>query len=129
MLRRPPRSTRTDTLFPYTTLFRSGGDRLLSLVLPDPAFRHARAHDRQRPGIISAPQDRPVVGRRLRVRSRGLGGLRALLPRSGDHKRLLRGLSLRSRHRPRAARKSVVEGTSGQAVDILAHTVLTQTKN
>src|SRR3546814_10457156 len=33
MIRRPPRSTRTDTLFPYTTLFRSfralpgGGDR------------------------------------------------------------------------------------------------------
>src|SRR3546814_3225419 len=24
MMRRPPRSTRTDTLFPYTTLFRSG---------------------------------------------------------------------------------------------------------
>src|SRR3546814_13040337 len=24
MVRRPPRSTRTDTLFPYTTLFRSG---------------------------------------------------------------------------------------------------------
>src|SRR3546814_8725756 len=32
MLRRPPRSTRTDTLFPYTTLFRSTGysDSLLS---------------------------------------------------------------------------------------------------
>src|SRR3546814_18407354 len=29
MIRRPPRSTRTDTLFPYTTLFRS----------PDPALR------------------------------------------------------------------------------------------
>src|SRR3546814_7340105 len=29
MLRRPPRSTRTDTLFPYTTLFRS-------LVLTEP---------------------------------------------------------------------------------------------
>src|SRR3546814_9983301 len=30
MIRRPPRSTRTDTLFPYTTLFRSpmGLDRL-----------------------------------------------------------------------------------------------------
>src|SRR3546814_18272190 len=27
MIRRPPRSTRTDTLFPYTTLFRSQGDR------------------------------------------------------------------------------------------------------
>src|SRR3546814_3163107 len=25
MIRRPPRSTRTDTLFPYTTLFRSVG--------------------------------------------------------------------------------------------------------
>src|SRR3546814_3927580 len=33
MLRRPPRSTRTDTLFPYTTLFRSfTGD---SLFMPD----------------------------------------------------------------------------------------------
>src|SRR3546814_1167614 len=29
MIRRPPRSTRTDTLFPYTTLFRSIG------ILPD----------------------------------------------------------------------------------------------
>src|SRR3546814_14028133 len=38
MIRRPPRSTRTDTLFPYTTLFRSGvtafrpGDRVIGLV-------------------------------------------------------------------------------------------------
>src|SRR3546814_18028757 len=31
MIRRPPRSTRTDTLFPYTTLFLSTGDRLLRL--------------------------------------------------------------------------------------------------
>src|SRR3546814_5177892 len=28
MIRRPPRSTRTDTLFPYTTLFRSFGSPL-----------------------------------------------------------------------------------------------------
>src|SRR3546814_9453761 len=42
MIRRPPRSTRTDTLFPYTTLFRSGlsggvfvGDRLNLLVIGD----------------------------------------------------------------------------------------------
>src|SRR3546814_4794021 len=27
MIRRPPRSTRTDTLFPYTTLFRSSASR------------------------------------------------------------------------------------------------------
>src|SRR3546814_14130131 len=28
MIRRPPRSTRTDTLFPYTTLFRSTDDEI-----------------------------------------------------------------------------------------------------
>src|SRR3546814_17414267 len=33
MMRRPPRSTRTDTLFPYTTLFRSHGVSVL-LVVP-----------------------------------------------------------------------------------------------
>src|SRR3546814_3904250 len=40
MIRRPPRSTRTDTLFPYTTLFRSapedGRDRQASATWPDP---------------------------------------------------------------------------------------------
>src|SRR3546814_7308785 len=35
MIRRPPRSTRTDTLFPYTTLFRSVVD----------ALHHQRAGD------------------------------------------------------------------------------------
>src|SRR3546814_9342683 len=33
MIRRPPRSTRTDTLFPYTTLFRSDRWRGCSAVL------------------------------------------------------------------------------------------------
>src|SRR3546814_9618666 len=32
MIRRPPRSTRTDTLFPYTTLFRSWVDQLASFA-------------------------------------------------------------------------------------------------
>src|SRR3546814_5900705 len=32
MIRRPPRSTRTDTLFPYTTLFRSYIDLLFQYV-------------------------------------------------------------------------------------------------
>src|SRR3546814_16455484 len=32
MIRRPPRSTRTDTLFPYTTLFRSNDDGSLRIV-------------------------------------------------------------------------------------------------
>src|SRR3546814_15408571 len=34
MIRRPPRSTRTDTLFPYTTLFRSAGHRRDTLSCP-----------------------------------------------------------------------------------------------
>src|SRR3546814_15194288 len=32
MIRRPPRSTRTDTLFPYTTLFRSSASRLFWII-------------------------------------------------------------------------------------------------
>src|SRR3546814_15014724 len=31
MIRRPPRSTRTDTLFPYTTLFRSAVKNVLAI--------------------------------------------------------------------------------------------------
>src|SRR3546814_4796166 len=38
MIRRPPRSTRTDTLFPYTTLFRSSDDD--NYKLPVPNFNH-----------------------------------------------------------------------------------------
>src|SRR3546814_7237037 len=41
MIRRPPRSTRTDTLFPYTTLFRSGCSRKVC---------HCRPRDRCRCG-------------------------------------------------------------------------------
>src|SRR3546814_20377294 len=48
MIRRPPRSTRTDTLFPYTTLFRSlVGEHLLedrrdALALGEPLAADAR---------------------------------------------------------------------------------------
>src|SRR3546814_7503344 len=34
MIRRPPRSTRTDTLFPYTTLFRSNAEPALIVCEP-----------------------------------------------------------------------------------------------
>src|SRR3546814_6410776 len=54
MIRRPPRSTRTDTLFPYTTLFRSGVDRprgaLQSCSLfPVPCSPHSRLPPLLRP--------------------------------------------------------------------------------
>src|SRR3546814_7503141 len=42
MIRRPPRSTRTDTLFPYTTLFRS---LPLRLHVPEPSARTGHATD------------------------------------------------------------------------------------
>src|SRR3546814_15113841 len=47
MIRRPPRSTRTDTLFPYTTLFRSRQplrSALRILELPRPGDRVAWRH-------------------------------------------------------------------------------------
>src|SRR3546814_3155018 len=69
MIRRPPRSTRTDTLFPYTTLFRSpqlGPGRepvppplAISLVTPPPFFHgvawmsDVRMRRVEEPGIIS----------------------------------------------------------------------------
>src|SRR3546814_11600248 len=59
MIRRPPRSTRTDTLFPYTTLFRS-----LGLVVA----RHLHAVDDQcgidlaeQPGDDDTPPDVPCA--------------------------------------------------------------------
>src|SRR3546814_9255385 len=65
MIRRPPRSTRTDTLFPYTTLFRS-------------IRRHradgARARAGRRALLRTLEQDRLVAG--------------ALLRRSGNLSRL-----------------------------------------
>src|SRR3546814_10493035 len=39
MIRRPPRSTRTDTLFPYTTLFRSGVDGRFGGIMRDERVR------------------------------------------------------------------------------------------
>src|SRR3546814_4933216 len=45
MIRRPPRSTRTDTLFPYTTLFRS------YFIEPTLAIDRHRDHRRRHPAI------------------------------------------------------------------------------
>src|SRR3546814_15208641 len=60
MIRRPPRSTRTDTLFPYTTLFRSPADREC-LVDREIYARRARAVRR---GARSARLGRPSAPRR-----------------------------------------------------------------
>src|SRR3546814_4447407 len=61
MIRRPPRSTRTDTLFPYTTLFRSAG---IALQRQHHAAEQRRErHDRQRviADVDQLAQDQPWV--------------------------------------------------------------------
>src|SRR3546814_1608802 len=75
MIRRPPRSTRTDTLFPYTTLFRSlraaderslADQRQYVAARSGAADRDARARaafDRRRPA-----RDRGAAAARVRQR-------------------------------------------------------------
>src|SRR3546814_1028633 len=60
MTRRPPRSTRTDTLFPYTTLFRSirQGDTVLISTAMGQVLRPARVTHTIKPGVISLPHGR-----------------------------------------------------------------------
>src|SRR3546814_13541546 len=49
MIRRPPRSTRTDTLFPYTTLFRSSAEGRRGRARRNGAFaRPARTRDHRK---------------------------------------------------------------------------------
>src|SRR3546814_3962827 len=71
MIRRPPRSTRTDTLFPYTTLFRSEGER-------------CRPVDRRRVVVVEDDElaQAEVPGQRSRL------GLHALhhVAVAGDHR-------------------------------------------
>src|SRR3546814_1642761 len=53
MIRRPPRSTRTDTLFPYTTLFRSEHEQ--------------RCEHEQHDWIARQPVREPLPARRLQI--------------------------------------------------------------
>src|SRR3546814_10574909 len=52
MIRRPPRSTRTDTLFPYTTLFRS------SLRIIDQCI------EKMPPGLVKSPERKITAPKR-----------------------------------------------------------------
>src|SRR3546814_3244375 len=58
MIRRPPRSTRTDTLFPYTTLFRSSVAPMARLV----AYGHAGV-DPKYMGMGPVPATRNALSR------------------------------------------------------------------
>src|SRR3546814_10993528 len=64
MIRRPPRSTRTDTLFPYTTLFRSDeavGPAIARLHMARKRFRQSRPVERF-DGVEQPQRGRRLVG-------------------------------------------------------------------
>src|SRR3546814_20002696 len=75
IIRRPPRSTRTDTLVPYTTLFRSrdgtSGDRtseMANLFKPDQRRRPRERRPRERPVLkkVVNPSDQAGLARIVR---------------------------------------------------------------
>src|SRR3546814_9122583 len=64
MIRRPPRSTRTDTLFPYTTLFRSAGrgsSEARGLIPPSGPVALARAWGDQSPHALFHAERRTIM--------------------------------------------------------------------
>src|SRR3546814_11144329 len=80
MMRRPPRSTRTDTLFPYTTLFRSALDA--AVLVGDAGIVAGRRHavmDAQ--GVVAAGQVLLCVP--VQVTARGRQAVGAMLARRG----------------------------------------------
>src|SRR3546814_1262652 len=89
MSRRPPRSTRTDTLFPYTTLFRSRNGRSIALrfqdqFLPLPNFNEAQAE-------VEAPA--VFVGQAVHAPALGADAFKGLdLDRSEEHTSELQSL-------------------------------------
>src|SRR3546814_14428022 len=92
MIRRPPRSTRTDTLFPYTTLFRSIRQILRA------ARRLAQKRNRIERARSRYDNREWVVARRARTKHLiELGGLVAkarLVELADDHPALLYGAFL-----------------------------------
>src|SRR3546814_12207066 len=119
MIRRPPRSTRTDTLFPYTTLFRSlglAGAAAGWLPCRAPADRDQPAVDRI--GRRLQPRDPDRGGAADRPGPVAGGGVRAPVRRVAGAD----GQPGAGRAQGRAAgwavgdRKSVVEGTRGAYV-------------
>src|SRR3546814_3658114 len=94
MLRRPPRSTRTDTLFPYTTLFRSlDAVAVVELVVSGITVGLEKAGERRELALrmdAAAIGGEPIPGER-----RGGGARRAIIDhigRSEEHTSELQSL-------------------------------------
>src|SRR3546814_18204811 len=99
MIRRPPRSTRTDTLFPYTTLFRSRGTAVRKA---GPWRRGARPSEGRRTGVRDhqRPAQGPQEGRQVEGEGQGVTIYLQCHPRAGGV------------HEHKSDRKSIVSGKS-----------------
>src|SRR3546814_3407455 len=69
MIRRPPRSTRTDTLFPYTTLFRSGDQHVAAEGQLAEAGRGAVGDDLAGRDLVAHLHQRALVDAGVLVRA------------------------------------------------------------
>src|SRR3546814_3948924 len=98
MIRRPPRSTRTDTLFPYTTLFRSAGaTRRLEGVADreDPCAqvpRLGREVAHRLPGSLRVEVGGELAGAALEVGQTGVEVSGQRVERSEEHTSELQSL-------------------------------------
>src|SRR3546814_9944366 len=102
MIRRPPRLTRTDTLFPYTTLFRSAGAGRARPALADRAGRSGEpavlARDEEPARLADRHLDRGAGGVAARDahregrRGEGRSGRARMGPRSEEHTSELQSL-------------------------------------
>src|SRR3546814_5568578 len=95
MIRRPPRSTRTDTLFPYTTLFRSAGIPSNKRASPRsgtaPSVRSRDARASRQPTI--APRVGVSIGESRQILvDRGRGPVVIAIARSEEHTSELQSL-------------------------------------
>src|SRR3546814_19775686 len=86
MIRRPPRSTRTDTLFPYTTLFRSSdsGERIPSARGPCAAQKSRFGYFPIDPDAVRSPirwGHRPAIS----TCARGFAAIHRIRTASDDH--------------------------------------------
>src|SRR3546814_10607842 len=91
MIRRPPRSTRTDTLFPYTTLFRSSSEQPMSSgqsIDPEKPMSIGSGY----PGLGVEVARVPEAVRRRVEGWRRDGAVVALVPRSEEHTSELQSL-------------------------------------
>src|SRR3546814_10219812 len=96
MIRRPPISTRTDTLFPYTTLFRSsrtGEAAPVDRRFSDPArAQRLGGHRRRERGRLWGLYPQPARSSYRRFHARRLGRVEPRAARSEEHTSELQSL-------------------------------------